>query len=54
MKHLKSFNEELKFESIENIWKNISMVAKRLKTLNLDCKVNWTVSKKINLILKSN
>ena len=40
--------------AIENIWTNISMVAKRLKTLNLDCKVNCTVSKKINLILKSN
>jgi len=40
--------------AIENIWTKISMVTKRLKTLNLDCKVNWTVSKKINLILKSN
>lgn len=39
--------------AIENIWPNISMVTKRLKALNLDCNVNWTVSKKINLILKS-
>lgn len=40
--------------AVENIWTNISMITKRLKTLNLDCKVNWTVSKKINLILKLN
>lgn len=40
--------------AVENIWPNISMITKRLKTLNLDCKISWTVSKNINLILKSN
>lgn len=40
--------------AVENVWSNLSVVSKRLKTLNLDCQVNYTVSKKINLILKSN
>lgn len=40
--------------AIENIWTNISIVTKRLKTLNLNCHVNYTVSKEINLILKLN
>jgi hypothetical protein len=40
--------------AIENIWTNISTISKRLKKLYFSCDVNYTVSKKINFMLKLN
>ena len=33
----------------ENIWKNLSIIAERVKSYGLECFINYTVSKKINL-----
>lgn len=36
----------------ENIWKNLSIITERVKTLGLECFINYTVSKKINFRIK--
>ena len=36
----------------ENVWKNLSIIAERVKSYGLECFINYTVSKKINLRIK--
>jgi len=36
----------------ENIWKNLSIIAERVKSYGLECFINYNVSKKINFRIK--